>query len=125
MNQDGVDRGPVVGGISRQDAFADGQFIVVPPRAAAAAGIAVPTAITAGAHRAFVAGAGEDDRLQQVLDAVAASIRRGPADEVCFVVEAEDLPEGRTTAGADRLLAITEPGDTGEDVLTLMLPDEM
>ncbi|MFF3159760.1 hypothetical protein [Streptomyces sp. NPDC057910] len=38
---------------------------------------------------------------------------------------ADQLPCGRAPMGADRLLAITEPGKTGEPVMTLMLPHEM
>jgi len=44
---------------------------------------------------------------------------------VCFVVPAGDLPSGQEPAGFDRLIAITEPGDQGELILTLMVPTEM
>ncbi|MFF4136573.1 hypothetical protein ACFY1B_34695 [Streptomyces mirabilis] len=67
----------------------------------------------------------EDGRLRTVLSAVARAVEASPADGVCFVVSAGGLPSGQEPTGADRLIAITEPGDTGGTVMTLMLPDEM
>ncbi|MFD7055576.1 hypothetical protein ACFWBS_41155 [Streptomyces mirabilis] len=67
----------------------------------------------------------EDGRLRTVLSAVARAVEASPADGVCFVVPAGGLPSGQEPTGADRLIAITEPGDTGGTVMTLMLPDEM
>lgn len=122
------DYGPVVGGAyTWADALADGSFIVIPPESASAAGIDMPMAITAGAREEFVAGSdsGEDGRLQAVLSAVARAVEQAPANEVCFVVPAGELPSGRAPTGADRLLAITENGESGGPVMTLMLPDEM
>lgn len=66
---------------------------------------------------------GEDGRLRTVLSAVARAVEQDP-DEVCFVVPAGGLPSGQQRTGADRLIAITEPGDTDGTVMTLMLPDE-
>lgn len=119
--------GPVVASYTWEEAFEDGAFISIPPAAATAAGIEMPLAITAGARREFVEGGDgdEDDRLRAVLSAVARAVKRGPDDEVCFVVPAEELPSGRASTGADQLLAITQPGDSGDLILTLMLPDEM
>lgn len=68
---------------------------------------------------------GEAGRLLKVLSAVARAVGAAPADEICFVVPAGGLPCGQEPTGADRLIAITEPGDSGEPVMTLMLPDEM
>ena len=95
--------------------------------AATAAGIEMPMIITASARQEFVSGndGGEDARLHSVLSAVAMAVERSPANEVCFVAAAEHLPSGRATTGADRLLAIIEPGDAGGSVMTLMLPHEM
>ncbi|WP_329020776.1 DUF6573 family protein [Streptomyces sp. NBC_01601] len=119
--------GPVVASFTRAEAFEDGTFIEVSAATASAAGIEMPLIITAGARREFVAGddGDEDGRLRLVLSAVARAIERAPADEVCFVVPAGELPSGEAPTGADQLIAITEPGDTGELVLTLMLPHEM
>ena len=119
--------GPVVAAFTRAEFFADGTFIEVPPAATSTAGIEIPVIITASARHEFVAGddGREDRRLQTVLSAVATAIKQAPATEVCFVVPADELPCGHTPTGADRLIAITEPGDTGEPVLTLMLPHEM
>lgn len=119
--------GPVVASYTRAEAFEDGTFIQIPPAAGSTAGIEMPLIITAGARREFVAGddGGEEGRLHAVLSAVARAIELSPVNEVCFVVPAEDLPSGQAPTGADRLIAITEPGDTGEPVMALMLPDEM
>ncbi|MFE7766166.1 DUF6573 family protein [Streptomyces griseoruber] len=119
--------GPEVFSYTRAEAFEDGTFIEVPPAAASAAGIEMPLIITAGARQEFVAGndGGEAGRLGTVLSAVARAVEASPADEICFVVPAGELPSGQEPTGADRLIAITEPGDSGEPVMTLMLPDEM
>ena len=105
----------------------DGGALQVPPEAGSAAGIAMPLIITADARREFVAGddGGKDRRLHAVLSAVARAIGQSPADEVCYVVPAEDLPSGQAPTGEDQLIALTEPGDTGTPVLTLMLSHEM
>lgn len=126
MDMDDV-YGPVVVSFTRAEFFADGTFIQVSPEAGAAAGIAMPLIITADARREFVAGddGSDDERLHAVLSAVARAIEQSPADEVCYVVAAEDLPSGQAPTGEDQLIAITEPGDTGEPVLTLMLSNEM
>ncbi|OEJ49543.1 hypothetical protein BGK72_00645 [Streptomyces agglomeratus] len=113
---------------TRADAFEDGAFIEIPPAAASAAGIRMPTAITAGARREFVAGndGGEDGRLRTVLSVVARAVEQAPANEVCFVVPAGELPTGQAPTGADRLIACTETGDTGEPFfMTLMLAHEV
>ncbi|MFK0112583.1 hypothetical protein [Streptomyces sp. NPDC091217] len=119
--------GPEVASFTRAEFIADGTFIQVPPEASSAAGIEMPLIITADARREFVAGddGGEDGRLHAVLSAVAQAIKQSPVDEVCYVVPAEDLPSGQAPTGEDQLIAITEPGDTGKPVLTLMLSHEM
>ncbi|MEU9412340.1 hypothetical protein AB0E08_42530 [Streptomyces sp. NPDC048281] len=119
--------GPEVASFTQAQFLADGTFLQVPPEAGAAAGITTPLIITADARREFVAGddGGEDDRLHAVLCAVARAIEQSPADEVCYVVPAEDLPSGQAPTGEDQLIAITAPGDTGAPVLTLMLSREM
>jgi hypothetical protein len=61
-----------------------------------------------------------DDTVEEVP-----FVEQAPANEVCFAVPAQELPSGKASTGADRLLAIAEPGDTGEPVMTLMLPHEM
>ncbi|MFM9584155.1 hypothetical protein [Streptomyces caniscabiei] len=126
MNDD-EDYGPLAFVLTREEAYADGTFIKIPPAAGAAAGIKMPLIITADAHKEFVAGAdgGDDGRLRTVLEAVAQAIEQSPANEVCFVVPAGDLPSGQETADADQLIAITEPGETGDLILTLMLSHEM
>lgn len=120
--------GPVVAAYTRAEAFGDGTLIEIPPAAASAAGIEMPLIITAGAQQEFVAGngGGEDGRLQTVLSAVARAVQQEQnSSEVCFVVRAGELPSGQAPTGADRLIAITEPGDSGEPFMTLMLDNEM
>ena len=120
--------GPQVASYSREQAFAEGLFISIPPAAASAAGIGMRLIITAGARREFVAGTDGDEetRLQAVLSAVARAVQQEKdPNEVCFVVRAEDLPSGESPTGADQLIAITEPGDTGDPIMTLMLAHEM
>ncbi|MEW2434383.1 hypothetical protein AB0952_09385 [Streptomyces caniferus] len=121
------DHGPVVAAYTWEEAFEDGILREIPPVAASAAGIEMPLTITAAARREFVAGndGGEDSRLQAVLSAVARAVEQGPADEVCFVVPAGELPSGQAPTGADRLIAITELDDEADPILTLMLPHEM
>ncbi|MFG2211022.1 DUF6573 family protein [Streptomyces sp. NPDC048638] len=119
--------GPVVASYTRAEFIQSGTLIEIPPKTASDAGFGIPLLITAGAQEEFVAGTddGEDERLRTVLSAVARAVAKAPDNEVCFVVSAEDLPAAQASTGADRLLAITEPGDTGEPVMTLMLPHEM
>jgi hypothetical protein len=119
--------GPVAASYTRAEAFEDGTFIAIPPPAASAAGIEMAMIITAGARQEFVAGndGGQAVRLGTVLSAVARAVGQAPGHEVCFVVPAGELPCGQAPTGAARLLAIIEPGDTGEPVMTLMLPHEM
>ncbi|WP_116208997.1 DUF6573 family protein [Streptomyces olivoreticuli] len=121
------DYGPVVAAYTRAEAFADGTFIPIVPAAGSAVGIEMPLIITASAWQEFVAGdrEGGGERLRTVLSAVAKAVEQAPANEVCFVVPAQELPSGDAPTGADRLLAITEPGDTGKPVMTLILPHEM
>ncbi|MGK3943330.1 hypothetical protein ABK046_33435 [Streptomyces caeruleatus] len=118
--------GPVVYSYTREEAFEDSALIEVPPGAAAAAGIEIQLIITAGARREFVAGDddGEAGRLQRVLSAVARAVKASPVDEICFVVPAGELPSGQEPTGADQPIAIVEPGESGEPVMTLMTPDE-
>ncbi|WP_020124542.1 hypothetical protein [Streptomyces canus] len=118
--------GPLVYSYTREEAFEDGALIEVPTGAAAAVGIET-LIITAGARREFVAGddGGEAGRLQTVLSAVVRAVKASPADEICFVVPAGELPSGQESTGADQLIAIMEPGESGEPVMTLMTPDEM
>ncbi|RRR85696.1 hypothetical protein [Streptomyces sp. RP5T] len=119
--------GPVVASYTWDEAFEDGAFIKIPPAAAMAAGIEMPLAITPGARKEFVEGGDGDegDRLRTVLSAVARAVKRRPDDEVCFVVPADELPSGKKSTGADELLAITQPADSGGLIMTLMLLDEM
>ncbi|MFJ9893458.1 hypothetical protein ACIQPR_09000 [Streptomyces sp. NPDC091280] len=127
MNDD-EDYGPLVFVRTREESYADGSFIKVPPVAGAAVGIKMPTIIAADAHKEFVAGNEGDDgrQLRTVLAAVARAIAQSPANEVCFVVPAGELPSGQETTGEeDQLIAITEPRGPGEPILTLMLSREM
>jgi hypothetical protein len=119
--------GPEVFSYTGAEAFDDGTFIQVPHEAGSAAGIEMPLITTADARREFVTGddSAEEGRLHALRSAVARAIEQSPADEVCYVVPAEDLPSGQAPAGEDQLIAITAPGDTGGPVLTLMLPHKM
>ncbi|MBQ0888641.1 hypothetical protein KBZ94_27600 [Streptomyces sp. RM72] len=119
--------GPVVASWTRAESLQSGDLIEIPSKVASDAGFKGSVLITAGAQEEFVAGthAGEDERLSTVLSAVARAVAQAPPNEVCFVVPAEALPSTPASTGADRLLAITEPGDRGEPVMTLMLAHEM
>ncbi|MEY9490865.1 hypothetical protein RKD26_006659 [Streptomyces calvus] len=57
--------------------------------------------------------------------AVATGAAQAPADEVCFVVAPEALPASQASTDADRLLAVIGPDNTGELLLTSMLPTDM
>lgn len=59
-----------------------------------------------------------------MLAAVAKAIEQSPANEVCFVALAGEVPSGQEATGAEQLIAITEPG-AGGLILTLMLSHEM
>jgi hypothetical protein len=57
--------------------------------------------------------------------AVATAAVQAPVDEVCFVVPVEALPASQASTDAGRLLAVIGPDNTGELLLTLMLPTDM
>jgi len=89
--------GPVSASYTRAEAFQDGSLIQIPPEAASAAGIAMSVVITAGARQQFMGanGAHQEERLWTVRSAVARAVEQAPADEVCFVVPAGELPSGQ------------------------------
>lgn len=57
--------------------------------------------------------------------AVATAAGQAPAGQVCFAVAAEVLPASQASTDADRLLAVIGPDNTGELLMTLMLPSDM
>src|SRR4051812_9300191 len=114
---------------SRADALRDGVLIDVSP-VAREAGIRWPVAVTAAAwSRCVTVPPGvvcqdEAGRLWDVLWLLACAVRRaGGGAEVRFGVH--DRKDNRErTPPLVRLKALCGPGDGGEPVLTVMLPDE-
>jgi hypothetical protein len=115
---------------SRADAFRDGVLIDA-SRAAREAGFRYPVALTAAAWAKCVvvppgvACQDEAGRLWDVLWMLRCAIRRGGqrVSELRFgVLVRNDNREG--TPPLVRLKAVCGPGDRGEPVLTVLLPEE-
>jgi len=112
---------------SRADALRDGCLIDV-SKLAQEVGIKYPTAVTAGVWTKCVtvpAGAECQDevgRLWDVLNVLKASIRAaGAGSRVDFSVSVQGEQERREDVA---LYSLCHPGDQGEPVITIMLPDE-
>ncbi|GAB2872910.1 DUF6573 family protein [Streptomyces mayteni] len=138
---DGAERGEataaVVDAYSRADALEDGVLVAVDAELARQAGLPVPVALTAAAHADCVAWSAEDDarkgtcqdevgRLWDVLNMVRFALRRLRRTEWRYLVELYRVPRpGRARTARRTVLAVEiGPGDSGEPVLTIMLPDE-
>jgi hypothetical protein len=112
---------------SRSDAIRDGVLIDV-SETAREANIQYPTAITQAVHAAHVRvpdGVVEQDergRLWDILFMLYFAITRAPEGDTLlytvFVRSDNDEPK------PVKLKAICHPGDSGEPVVTVMLPDE-
>jgi hypothetical protein len=114
---------------SRAEALRDGVLIDV-TAVAREAGIGYPVALTSAAWGRCVAappgvvGQDEAGRLWDVLWLLACAARGGPGGpEVRFGVHVRTDNRDRT-APLVRLQAVCGPGDQGEPVVTVMLPEE-
>jgi hypothetical protein len=114
---------------SRADALRDGVLIDV-SATAREAGVRWPVALTAAvwgrcvAIPPGVACQDEAGRLWDVLTMLRlAAGRSGGGSEVRFAVHVRD-DNGEGTPPLVRLKAVCGPGDDGEPVITVMLPDE-
>ena len=113
---------------TRADAICDGVLIDV-SATAREAGIRWPVAITRAAWERCVsvppgvACQDEAGRLWDVLFLLALAARRSDGAEVRFGVHVRNDHRDRTPPLV-RLKALCGPGDDGEPVLTVMLPDE-
>jgi hypothetical protein len=118
----------LVHGYSRAQAIEDGVLIDV-TATAREAGIRYPVALTAAAWERCVAVppgvACQDEagRLWDVLFLLALAARRGKGDVIRFGVHVRNDNRERTPPLV-RLKALCGPGDLGEPVVTVMLPDE-
>jgi hypothetical protein len=123
------DNADLVHRYTRADALRDGVLIDV-STTAAEAGIRYPVALTGAAWARCVAvpaGVGCQDeagRLWDVLFLLACAIRRaGSGPEVRFAVHVRNNNAERTSPLV-RLKAVCGPGDLGEPVISVMLPQE-
>lgn len=116
---------------TRAQAITDGVLVDVTPTATEA-GFRLPAALTAGAWAAAVvwdpeheAGQDERGRLWDVLVLALHAARRAlHAQRVRFTVAVvPNTPDGRDPQDLD-LVVHVGPGDAGEPVVTVLLPDE-
>jgi hypothetical protein len=123
------DKADLIHRYSRADALADGVLIDVSPTASEA-GFKVPVALTAAAWAKCVTVPpgvqcqDEAGRLWDVVWLLACAIRRGGSGaEVRFGVHVRNDNRERTPPLV-RLKALCGPGDGGEPVVTVLLPDQ-
>ena len=112
---------------SRAQAIADGTLVDVTVTAREA-GIVYPTAVTAAVHHSYVrvppgaTGQDERGRLWDVLWMLRFAIARSPEGDFLIYtvfVRTDDGPPEPV-----KLKAIVGPGDQGEPVVTVLMPDE-
>lgn len=121
---------PIVFSYSRAQAIADGVLVDL-TEWAKETGFQVPVACTAAVWHSFIvpkdelrpAGQSERGRAHDVLWLLYVAIRKCPcrADRLAFEVAFLMSPRDHRTV---ELKAIAGPGDAGEVVLTILLPDE-
>ena len=124
------DNGDLIHSYSRAQALADGVLVDV-SSTAREAGFKYPVALTAAAWVKCVAVPpgvlcqDETGRLWDLLTMLRFAIRghSGAAPEVRFAVHVRN-DNRRRTPPLVRLKAVCGPGDQGEPVLTVMMPDE-
>lgn len=118
---------------SRADAIRAGELVEAPRELVHEAGLGVPVALTRAAWEDCVrwdpADGGMQDetgRLWDVLWMTRAAASRNPATSRADVVlyRVPRSGQGWTQPKKARLVAVIGPGDHGEAVLTLMLPEE-
>jgi hypothetical protein len=113
---------------SREDAIRDGVLLDVSDTAREA-GIRYPVAITAAVHTNYVSvpagttGQDERGRLWDIVWLLRYAITRGPeGDYLLFTVFVRNGDD--TAPQPVKLKAICHPGDEGEAVITVLMPDE-
>jgi hypothetical protein len=112
---------------SRTQAIADGVLIDV-TETAREAGIAYPTAVTAAVHANYVrvpdgvTAQDERGRLWDVLWMLRFAVARAPEGD--FLIYTVFVKTGDGAPKPVKLKAIAGPGDQGEGVITVMMPDE-
>ena len=121
---------PVIFSYTRAQAIADGVLIDL-TEWAAETGFRYPVACTAALWNEYIVpcedlrplGQSERGRAHDLLWTLFVAIRRstGRQDTIHFETLLLTTPQRRVTA---RLKAVCGPGDDGEPVLTIMLPDE-
>lgn len=124
----------VISTFSREEALVDGTLIDC-SRESREAGVALPVAVTAAVHAACIAwnNATEpeyQDESGRCWDLVTmlriaclrASKNDPDSDTVFFSVQC--IPSGARVQREVKLKAVVGPGDAGEPVLTVLLPDE-
>lgn len=118
--------GEVISRYSRADAIADGVLVDVTPRAREA-GIRYPVAMTSTVWNEYVevptgvVGQDQAGRLWDVLWMFAVAARRTDGDLLFFRLYVRN---DNRRARMVELKAVCGPGDEGEPVITVMLPDE-
>jgi hypothetical protein len=123
-----VENADLIHRYSRADALADGVLIDV-SAVAREAGIRYPVALTAAVWAKCVAVPpgvlcqDEAGRLWDVLTLLRCAVRGQSGAEVRFAVHVRNDNRQRTPPLV-RLKALCSPGDQGEPVVTVMLPDE-
>jgi hypothetical protein len=131
MTDDNTDIfGEVIYAYTRQQAIEDGVLIDVSPLAKEA-GFKCPVALTAAAWAEAVEippgveGQDETGRLWDVLNVLMVEIRRhnGACSEIRFAVHVRNDNRDRTPPLVD-LKSLAGPGDNGELVVTILLPNE-
>ncbi|WP_017238171.1 DUF6573 family protein [Streptomyces sp. SS] len=129
---------PILHIYTRAHALADGFLIAVPEAIAKEAGFRAPIALTASAWADCVAWSDEDDekqpgalqdetgRLWDVLWMTKYAIQCAPEPSTTVTVVLHRVPrDGHSDIAREtRLTLKSGPGDQGELVLTVMLPDE-
>ena len=119
----------ILAAYTRAEALADGTLVEV-SELAREAGIRAPTAVTRAVWEQYVAlspaarQAGNDEigRLWDIVSMVRCAALRNPdASEVVFSLR---VVIDRLEPELVELRAVCGPGDDGETVITIMLPDE-
>lgn len=130
--------GPVIDSYTRADMLRDGTLVGASPSMVGEAGLRCPVAFTRAAWNDCVAWSDEDNtrkdtiqdqdgRLWDALWMTRAAINRARlCDRDRVVVDLYRVPRSGRGHSPRRtfLLAVTHPGDAGEQVITITMPDE-
>ena len=121
------DEADILFSYTRADALADGVLIDL-TKLATEAGIKIPTAITQAAWHAAIEPPSDcpeqsvDGRAWDVLTLLRfEALRNGQATRLDFIVS---VTRNSRSSEDVHLKALVHPGDTGEPVITIMLPNE-